>query len=104
MNTIKVEPAKLKSAANQFNSIGNQIRSLTQNMTQTVNQITSRVWTGDASRVYAKKFNNLQDDINRMVKMINEHVEDLNKMAAEFEKAENANQQAANSLKDDVIS
>lgn len=102
--TLKVEPAKLKSTANQFNQTGNQIRSLTQSMTQTVGQMTGRVWSGDAARAYTTKFNKLQDDIQRMIKMINEHVQDLNQMAQNLIEAENKNQQAANSLKGDVIS
>ena len=102
--TLKVEPAKLKNAANQFNSTGNQIRSLTQSMTQTVQQMTGQVLSGDAARAYTTKFKGLQDDIQKMIKMVNEHVADLNQMAQILIDVENKNQQTANTLKNNIIS
>lgn len=102
--TLKAEPGKLKSAASSFESTGRQIQRLTTSMTQTVNEMTGRVWSGDAAAAYTKKFKSLEDDINRMIRMINEHVKDLNQMASEYEKSETQNQNLANSLKADVIS
>lgn len=104
IGTLKVEPAKLKSTANSFNNQGREIQRLTNNMTQTVNQFTGNIWSGEAATAYKRKFDNLQDDINRMIRMINEHVTDLIDMANEYEKSENANKSLANSLKDDIIS
>lgn len=102
--TLKVEPAKLKSAASAFESTGRQIQRLTTSMTQTVNQMTGNVWSGDAATAYKRKFDKLQDDINRMIRMINEHITDLREMASQYEKSETQNQNLANSLNDDVIS
>ncbi len=102
--TLKVDPAKLKSAASSFESTGRQIQRLTASMTQSVNQMTGNVWSGDAASAYKKKFDSLQDDINRMIRMINEHVADLKQMASEYEKSETQNQNLVNSLKSDVIS
>ena len=102
--TLKVEPSKLKSAATQFDNTGNQIRSLTQSMTQTVEQMSGQVWSGDAARAYTTKFKGLQDDIQKMIKMVNEHVADLNQMAQILDDVEIKNQQSANSLKDNIIS
>ncbi len=104
VGTLKVEPARLKSTANSFQSTGQHIQRMTQSMTGIVNQLSGCVWSGEAADAYKRKFGQLQDDINRMVKMINEHVTDLNQMAAEYERTENANKDLVNSLKDDVIS
>lgn len=101
--TIKVDTAKLTSTANTLNSTGNQIKSITTQMTSMVNSLSGNVWSGDAANTYKKKFNELQDDINKMIKMVNEHVTDLNAMAREFEKAEKANITAAKALSGDVI-
>ncbi len=73
-------------------------------MTNIVNQLSGRVWSGEAAEAYKRKFQQLQDDIDRMVNMIDEHVKDLMQMADVYERAENANKELANSLKDDVIS
>lgn len=101
--TLKVEPSKLKSTATAFQSTGNAIKSLTNQMTNLVNGLTGSVWSGDAASAYTNKFKGLQDDINRMIAMVNEHVSDLQEMAAEYEKAESANVSAASALSSDVI-
>lgn len=102
--TLKVEPSRLKSTANSFQATGRDIKGKTTAMTSIINQLSGRVWSGDAADAYKRKFNMLQDDINKMVSMIDEHVRDLNAMAAEYERVENENKNLSNSLKGDVIS
>ena len=102
--TLKVTPARLRSTSESFRSTSQHIQRMTQSMTNIVNQLSGSIWSGDAADAYKRKFGQLQDDINRMVKMINEHVTDLNAMAGEYERVENANKTLVNSLKDDVIS
>ena len=102
--TLKVSTDRLRSTASNFQSTGQHIQRMTQSMTNIVNQLSDRVWSGEAADAYKRKFGKLQDDINKMVKMINEHVTDLNQMAAEYERAENTNKNMINTLKEDVIS
>ena len=101
--TLKVTPQKLRSTATSFQTTGNQVKTLTTEMTTLVTGLTGNVWSGDAASAYVKRFKGLQNDINRMVKMINEHVADLQTMATEYEKTEEANLTAANALTSDVI-
>lgn len=101
--TLNVDPAKLNSTAASFQSTGNQIKNLTAQMTALVTGLSGQVWSGDAATAYKNKFDGLQDDINRMVSMVNEHVTDLQAMAREYEQAESANLTAANALSSDVI-
>lgn len=100
---LKVDSSKLTSTATSFQSSGNQIKNLTTQMTTLVTGLTGEVWSGDAASAYVNKFKGLQDDINRMVAMVNEHVTDLQAMAQEYAKAESANITAANALSSDVI-
>lgn len=101
---LNVEPAKLENAATSFSNTGNTIGNLTKSMTQMVNQISGDVWSGDAANAYKKKFNNLQDDINKMIRMVNEHVEDLRNMANQYKTTEESNKALAQSLADNIIS
>lgn len=101
--TLKVTPSKLKSTAASFQTAGNQIKTLTGQMTSTVKSLSGQVWSGDAATKYVNKFNGLNDDIQRMIKMVNEHVQDLNDMANAYEKAEQANITSAETLSSDVI-
>ncbi len=101
--TIKVNTAKLRSTASALQAKGNQVKNTTNRMMTLVNGLTGNVWSGDAARAYLQKFKSLQDDMNKMYRMISEHVKDLNEMAAAYEKAESENQSAANSLSGNVI-
>lgn len=101
--TLKVDTAKLTGTASSFQSNGNQIKTLTTQMTSLVTGLSGEVWSGEAATAYVNKFKGLQDDINRMVAMVNEHVQDLQAMAQQYEQAENANVTAAGSLSSDVI-
>lgn len=101
---LKVDTAKLTSTASSFKSTANTIKNLTTSMTDTVKQLTGNVWSGDARQKYTSQFNGLQEDINRMIRMINEHVTDLQEMAGKYESAEQVNQETANALLSDVIS
>ena len=101
--TLKVSTAKLTSTASSFQSTGNTVKNLTNQMTSTVKSLSGQVWSGDAASKYVGKFNGLQDDINRIIKMINEHVTDLQSMAKAYESAESKNITAAGGLSSDVI-
>lgn len=100
---IKVTPEKLISTADEFNTSNSQVQNLTQNMIQTVDSLKS-VWEGEAATAYSNKFHQLEDDMNRMHSMINEHVTDLKEMANQYKAAEQANAEVGNSLAGDVIS
>ncbi len=100
---IKVDPQKLISTADEFNGTGNQVKSLTDNMVSIIDSLRS-VWEGEAATTYNTKFHQLQDDMDKMYRMIQEHVKDLNEMAQQYITAENANIEIGSSLAGDVIS
>lgn len=102
-NIIKVEPQRLKSAAGELSSTSGQIRNATNGMTNIVTSLTGSIWTGDAANAYVNKFNGLQDEIGKIDTMIQEHVDDLQRMAAEYDKAELSNINNASTLNDNVF-
>lgn len=102
--TIKVDTAKLRQTASSFNGEAYSVQHATNRMVDIVNQLTGYIWTGEAQTKYRGKFNGLRDDIHRMVRMINEHVTDLQDMAATYEGAEQENIIISDTLESDVIS
>jgi len=100
---IKVDPQKLISTAEEFSGTGNQVKTLTDNMISIIDSLKS-VWEGEAATTYNTKFHQLQDDMEKMNRMIQEHVKDLNEMAQKYITAENTNIDTGNSLAGDVIS
>ncbi|MBQ9136702.1 MAG: WXG100 family type VII secretion target [Lachnospiraceae bacterium] len=100
--TILVTPEQLESTANEFNNIMTQVQNLTNNMTDQINGMGAK-WQGEASTAYINKFNQLQEDIDRLARMINEHVTDLNEMASLYRTTEQKNEDLGNSLAADIL-
>ena len=100
---LRVTPEKLQSTASSFESTGATIMNLTQQMTSIVTSLSGQVWSGEAATSYVNKFNGLQDDMERIHKMVQDHSKDLQEVAQQFITAENANKDLANSLSSDVI-
>lgn len=100
---LRVTPEKLQSTASSFETTGSTIRNLTQQMTNIVTGLSGQIWSGEAATAYVNKFNGLQDDMERIHKMVQEHSKDLQEVAQQFIAAENANKELAGSLSSDVI-
>lgn len=99
---INVTPEQLISTSSEFSAQGNIIQQLTTEMVNTVTSLSS-VWEGESARLYIQKFTGLQDDIQRMLNMVREHVADLQEMAQNYMNAENQNLEDFGSLSSDVI-
>ncbi|GAA0793298.1 hypothetical protein GCM10008910_08030 [Faecalicatena orotica] len=99
---IKVSPQLLTNTASEFSSQGTAVNSLTGEMMNLITGMSS-TWEGDAAAAYINKFKGLEDDIQRMVRMIQEHSSDLEEMAQVYAQSDSANADEANSLSSDVI-
>ena len=102
IGTLNVAPAQLKTSAQNFSSIGSAVANLTSQMTSLVQGLSS-AWSGEAPSAYINKFNMLNDDIQKLIAMVNEHSADLVEMATVYEGAEGSNTEVINNLSGDVI-
>ena len=100
---LKVTPEELQATAGEFGNKGNTIKGLTDQMMGMVKNLSSS-WQGEASSAYLQKFQNLQTDIDKINRMIQEHVKDLNDMAEQYKQAETTNMEQSQALADNVIS
>lgn len=103
MSTLKVTPQKLRKQGQDFEKDAKQFKNITTSMFELINGINGAVWSGDAANAYKNQFKELQDDANRLYKMVIEFAKDLQEVAKQYEAAENANIATANSLAKDVI-
>lgn len=101
--TLRVTPEKLQATASSFAGIGTTVKNLTQQMTSIATGLSGQVWSGEAATAYVNKFNGLQDDMERIYKLIKEQSDDLIAIAQEIIVAENTNTELVNSLSSDVI-
>ena len=98
---LKVTPEKLTQAANEFANSGKNINSMTAEMMSIVESLKS-VWQGNAASEFVGKFTGLRDDIEKINRIIEEHVNDLNQMAIEYQNAEDASSEESAQLVSDV--
>lgn len=100
--TLKVTPEKLIAASGEFNTCSTVVSALTRQMVSMVDGLQS-VWSGQAATAYRQKFHQLDDDIQRMIRMIQEHVKDLQDMARAYQTAEREATEATSGLPTDPI-
>ena len=99
---LKVTPEKLLLTSGEFADAGNQMKNLTSEMMSQVHGMQG-IWQGEAASAYGNKFNSLQADMDRLYRMVQEHVKDLQEMAAQYQKAEEGNAQQGGSLNANII-
>lgn len=99
---LLVTPKALITTSGEFQNCMNQVQTLTGNMMELVNG-SSSYWQSNAADAYRNKFHELQDDIEKIHKMIQEHVNDLMEMARVYQEAENKSQQISASLSGSVL-
>lgn len=99
---IRVTPEQLNQTASEFENKASSISSLTSEMTSQVTGMAS-AWEGEAAASYVSKFQGLEDDIQRMIRMVQEHAADLQEMARNYSSAETTNMESISGLSSDVI-
>lgn len=100
--TLNVNPQDLINTAEMFRDSGSVVTGVTDEMMSLVSGLSS-VWNGSAAEAYMSRFAALDDDILRMIGMINEHVNDLETMAQNYTGAEEFGVENADILSTDVI-
>jgi WXG100 family type VII secretion target len=100
--TLRVTPEKLISTAQSFSASAGNVQNLTASMLSTIDNLNS-TWAGEAATAYYTKAHGLQESINKMVRMINEHSTDLQAMAQAYQEAEQTAQATAAALQTDII-
>lgn len=102
--TIEVTPEKLRQTSGEFASTRSSIQTKTNRMISIVHELSGNKWTGQAQQAYVSKFSSIEGDVQKLLKMIQDHCDNLQKIAAEYEKAEQSGIQQASTLKTNVIS
>jgi len=99
---LKVQPDIVKEKANQMADCTSQIKLTFSNIKIEVESLKT-VWDSDASKTFQKKFNDLQDDVQRMFGVSEEYTEDLMQIASTYTTVEEEANALAGQLRDDVF-
>ncbi len=100
---LKVTAEQLLESASVLSEEGASLKSLTDQMSELVRQISADVWSGEAQTAFLTRFTGLADDMERIHHMVREHVTDLQEIARNFQRAETQNQELSGALASDVI-
>ncbi len=99
---LKVTPEELQNASSEFSGIDKTVVSTTQEMMTLVKNLTS-AWEGESSQAYINKFNELEDDMQKIHAKIEEHVQDLAEMATVYTNAEKTTTAANQAVSSNLI-
>lgn len=99
---LKVTPEKLTQAANEFANSGKNINMVTSEMMGIVDSL-KQIWQGSAASEYSERFSVLREDIEKINRIIDEHVNDLNQMAIEYQSAEDQSVEESSKLLNDIV-
>lgn len=103
MNILRTTPEQLKSEANRLQLQGETMAAKVEEMIACVDAIGGAGWSGDAATAYKAQFGELRDDVQRMKQYLDNTSEQLNAIADQYIKAEEANAQAAHQLPTDIF-
>ncbi len=100
---LRVSTDVLKSKADE---IKGQIQAIETNWKQlcSIVERSAGYWEGEAGDYHRKMLKDNEEDVQKIIRRLNEHPVDLLKMAGIYEKAEVAAKALANTLSDHVIS
>lgn len=99
---LKVTPEKLLQASGEFSALGNQMKSLTGEMMNLVQGLKG-IWQGEAALAYGNQFSSLQTDMDKLYRMVQEHVTDLQEMAGHYQRAESGGTEKGSGLQHNII-
>ncbi len=99
---LKVTPEKLIQTSGEFALAGGQIKNLTGEMLSLIKNLNG-MWQGEAATAYSNKFDSLAPDMEKIYRMIQEHVQDLQEMARQYQHAENESMQQGGGLSSNII-
>lgn len=102
MSDFVVSVSDLKAKVDTLRQLNAQFKSQVGELEATEMNLQG-MWEGEAATAYITKFRGLEDDIQKMIRMIQEHSSDLQEMAQIYSEADMANAEEANSLSSDVI-
>lgn len=102
-STLKVTPAELKKQGQKFEKEANDFKKITNKMFDLINGINGKVWSGNAANAYKNQFKQLQDDSQRLYKLVKEISTDIVKVADNYAEAEKTNTEASKKLAKDII-
>lgn len=100
---LKVTPEKLLQSSGDFSALGSQIKNLTGEMLSLIRGLGGS-WLGEAAAAYGTRFDSLQPDMEKLYRMVQEHVQDLQEMARQYQTAESGNTDKGGSLQSGIVS
>ena len=99
---LTVEPKQMETKASEITELIAEVKKAFQEIESSIDG-TKGYWKGQASDKHYKMFWENKDEIEEVIKRLEEHPRDLLEMAGIYEEAERANVELAQTLQADII-
>lgn len=100
---LRVSPEALITQAGEVQKKVNDMRKRFQQLEEKISA-TSSYWKGDAANVHRKLYAEQQDEVDKILKRLAEHPDNLLKISGNYTAAETTNTETAATLDVDIIS
>lgn len=90
--TIKLSVTQLRAKKTKLENLNEKLAKEYKNLDQNISQIDS-YWDGDAANAFIKKYNKDKQTYNKFIALVKQYIDTLDKIIANYEKAEAANVQ-----------
>lgn len=100
-NLMVTDVQDLRTEASNFDQHATEVQNLTDKMLELV-ESTDQCWRGEARDRYNNQFQNLRYEMKQIYDMCHEYYTDLMEIAKNYEAAETASVEIANSLAGDI--
>lgn len=99
---VKVRPDVLITQAEEVKRLANDMKKKFSEMDSTLRK-TNSYWIGEAGEIHRKLYNDQKDDIDKMLRRLLEHPDDLLLISQNYSESERTNVATSVSLPSDVI-
>lgn len=100
---VIVDTGKLLEASSGFGMEAVKVGNIADTLTNMIVSNMQTTWKGPAAELYGRKLRDLNTDIQKMIRMVREHSQDLEEMARNYETTETQNEDDASSLLTNII-
>lgn len=88
MDNLRTSPEELRARASQISTQASEMKTTATKMFSIVETINGSVWSGTTQATYVQQFVDLKDDADSVYNSVMLMVDDLNKIAADYDKTE----------------
>jgi len=101
--TLVVDPQVMKTKSDEMKGYRSSLTTTMDDLKSKVSSLATEIWESDSSTAFQKQFTQLHNDLEEVLKIVDEYTADLDEIADRYITTEQKLAEAANALPGDVF-